>query len=175
MIAREDFDAYGIDYAPSAVELCEQMLRHWSTRADLRVGDMIAIPHPDATFDAVLDVFSAYCLNKSQFELCAADVARVLKPGGRFFSYTPSKTSDAWRNPGPAQRIDSDTLDGIKRESSPYCGSEHTFRFVDADEYVALLERHGLSATYREIVGLTYYGGAESFEWVVIEASRQNV
>lgn len=172
MIAREGFDAYGIDYAPSAVHLCQQMLHRWKTTADVQTGNMTAIPHEDGMFDAVLDVFSAYCLTEAKFDAFLSETARVLKPGGKFFSYTPSKRSDAFTNHAPALLIDGSTLNGIHRESSPYSGSDHAFRFISQTEYFAALARHGLTPTYGETVSRTYREGAEYFEFIVVEAHR---
>jgi ubiquinone/menaquinone biosynthesis C-methylase UbiE len=65
MIAREGFDAHGIDLSFAGIKLCEQMLSQWQTSATLKVADMTAIPYSDSSFHAVVDVFSSYCLNES--------------------------------------------------------------------------------------------------------------
>ncbi len=88
--------------------------------------------------------------------------------GGRFFSYTPSKASDAFCNPGSARFVDGSTLEGIKREDSPYYDSPYPFRFISPDEYATALEARGLCVTYSETVARTYRGGKEYFEFVVI-------
>lgn len=172
MIAREGFDAHGIDFSPGAIALCRQMLDHWQTTATLSVADMTALPQESGQFDAVLDVFSAYCLDERGFDRFLSEVARVLKPGGRLFSYTPSKASDTFRAPGASTRIDASTLAGIRREASPYFGIDHPFRFISADELDAALRAHGLTVTHSERVSRTYGKGSEYFEWIVIEAQK---
>jgi SAM-dependent methyltransferase len=172
MIAREGFDAHGIDYSPAAITLCREMLHHWQTTATLEVADMTAMPHAASRFDAVLDVFSSYCLDERGFDLFVSECARVLRSGGRMFSYTPSKGSDAFRNHAPAKMVDASTLDSIKREGSPYAGSDHSFRFIGLDEYRDVLQRHGFTVEHIERVGRTYRRGDEYFEWIVIEATR---
>src|SRR5437588_4391821 len=67
MIAREGFDAYGIDLSDEAIKLCRLMLESWGVRARLTTGSMSYLPYPPEMFDAVADVFSAYCLNEAEF------------------------------------------------------------------------------------------------------------
>jgi len=168
MIAREGFDAHGIELSPEGVALCKKMLAHWQTQATVSLGDMTAIQHPDHSFDAVVDVFSSYCLDESGFAVFLDEVKRILRPGARFFSYTPSKASDAFRDPGPSRFIDASTLDGIRREGAAFSGNHYPFRFISPGEYVAALESRQLRVIYNETVGRTYRAGTEYFEFVVI-------
>lgn len=172
MLAREGFDAHGIDQSPEGIALCAKMLEHWGTQATLKVGDMTSVPYPAGSFDVVVDVFSSYCLDEAAFARFLAEVVRLLRPGGRFFSYSPSKGSDAFKNPGPARRIDASTLDGIRRADSPYAGNLYPFRFISRDEYASALGNCGLRVTYSEVCGRTYRGGEEYFEYVVIVGER---
>jgi len=172
MVAREGFDTHGIDLSPEAITLCRQMLESWGVSATLSVGSMTACPYPERHFDVILDVFSSYCLDESGFAQFLDEVARLLRPGGRFFSYSPSKKSDAFRNPGPSRRIDASTLDGIHRETSPFFGNSYPFRFIAGDEYRAALSARGMRTIYSETVGRTYNDGKEYFEFVVIGAER---
>lgn len=172
MIAREGFDAHGIDLAPEGVKLCAQMLARWKTHATLKVADMTAIPYPDGSFDAIVDVLAAYCLDEQGFALFLGEVARLLRPGGRFFSYTPSKASDAFKNPGPSRHIDASTLDGIRRPDAPFFNNLFPFRFITPTEYKTALEAIGLRTIYSEVTGRTYRDGNEYFEFVVAVAER---
>jgi SAM-dependent methyltransferase len=52
--------------------------------ADLRVGDMTALPWPDESFDAVIDRYAVATLMDQRTAL--REIARVLRPDGRFFS-----------------------------------------------------------------------------------------
>jgi SAM-dependent methyltransferase len=165
MIAREGFDAHGIELSPEGVVLCKKMLAHWQTQATVSAGDMTAVQYPDNSFDAVLDVFASYCLDERLF---LNEVKRILRPGGRFFSYSPSKASDAFRDPGPSRLIDASTLDGIRREGAAYYGNHYPFRFISPDEYAAALQSRQLRVIYNETVGRSYHSGEEYFEFVVI-------
>jgi SAM-dependent methyltransferase len=172
MIAREGFDTHGIDLSPEAIKLCTEMLQSWGTKATAKTADMTAIPYPVRHFDVIFDVFSSYCTAEAGFARFLDEVARLLRPGGRFFSYTPSKASDAFKNPGPSKKLDASTLDGIHRADSPFSGNLYPFRFITGAEYATALESRGLRVTYNEIVGRTYRGGAEYFEFVVIVGEK---
>ncbi len=172
MVAREGFDAHGIDLSPEAVKLCAAMLEKWGVAATLNVGSMTGCPYPAGFFDVVIDVFSAYCLDEAGFATFLDEVARLLRPGGLFFSYSPSKGSDVFRNPGPSARLDASTLDGIHRKDAPHYGSFYPFRFITAEEYRQALATRGLQAVYKEAVGRTYNDGKEYFEFVVVVAER---
>jgi SAM-dependent methyltransferase len=168
MVAREGFDAHGIDLSAKGAALCEEMMKQWGVTAMIKTADMMAIPFPDRHFDVVLDVFSSYCLDEASFERYLDEVRRVIKKDGRYFSYTPSKASDAFREPGSARLIDASTLDGIRREDAPYFGSDYPFRFTSPSELASALELRSFKTAYSETVGRTYRGGREYFEFIVI-------
>lgn len=172
MISREGFSAYGLDISPEAKKLGEKMLEKWGCNAELKVGSMVKLPWGDATFDAVVDIFSSYCLDEYDFKQCIKEVVRVLKPGGRFFSYTPGKKSDAFMSHWPSKMIDGSTLNGIYRDGSPFAGNHYPFRFIHTKDYQRILEENGFTVSYLETVTRTYSRQSESFEHVVVEAFR---
>jgi len=172
MIAREGFDTYGIDFSVDAVRLCQLALASYGVSAHLSVADMCSLPFFDSQFDVVVDVFSAYCFTDDKFAAYLGEVARSLRPGGQYFSYTPSKRSSAFIEFAPSKKLDSNTLDGIRRKGAPYEGIHIPFRFTTGEEYATALEQNGLRPLYNETVGRTYYGGKEYFEFVVIVAEK---
>jgi ubiquinone/menaquinone biosynthesis C-methylase UbiE len=172
MIAREGFEAHGIDLSPQALELCKVMLKKWQTSATLKQGDMTSLPYDDAYLHALVDVFSSYCMPDKDFHRFLDEAARVLAPGGRFFSYTPSKNSDSFREPGPSRFIDANTLDGIRRETAAYYGQYYPFHFIAPDEFSTLLEDRGFKILRNEIVSRSYRDRHEYFEFVIVHAAK---
>jgi ubiquinone/menaquinone biosynthesis C-methylase UbiE len=170
-IAREGFNAHGVDLSPEAVHLGQQVLEEWGVSAQLKLGNLLSLPYGEESFDAVVDVFSSYVLNVSEFERYLSEVARVLKPEGKLFLFTPSSESDAFRNHAPSAKIDQFTLSGIFREDSPYYGNSYPFRFADAGALQNLVRKFGLEPVNVELVTRTYNRMEEKFQFVSLEAS----
>jgi SAM-dependent methyltransferase len=174
MIAREGFNAYGLDLSAEATKLCAQMLDKYECSAQLHVASMTDLPYDDNSMDVIVDVFSSNCLSAQLGQAFLQEVYRVLKPNGRFFSYFPSKNSHAWSKADPNDIIDKDTLRGITRLDSPFYGNNYPFRFLLPDEYEARLADIGMQTRYKETVSRTYRNGLEYFEFVVIEGVNAN-
>ena len=96
VLCKEGFNVYGLDISSEAVNLCRTNLNKWGLKADLKVTDMSELDYPDNYFDVIIDVFSGYCLDGVRFDRFIKSVYRCLKPDGLFFSYYPSKNSDAF-------------------------------------------------------------------------------
>lgn len=92
-MAREGFCVHGIDRSETAVELTRQRLDRecpgWrSAGGEVLTGDMASLPHPDAFFDAALDVVATCYSTFAEARLIYAELARVVKPGGLLFVRT---------------------------------------------------------------------------------------
>ncbi len=172
MIAKEGFDAYGIDISKEGIKLAKKMMTHWQTKAHLTVGDIIQLPYQENQFDAVCDVLASFCLNLEKFNLYLDQVHKVLKPGGKFFSYTPGTKSDTFIKYKPSTKIDKYTLNGIKRKTAPFYGQNFPFRFTSVDNYTKLLIKHGFEVTYSETIMRTYRNHKEKFELITITAQK---
>ena len=175
MVSREGFAAYGIDLSETAIEFGKIMIKKWGgTAAELKVGSMTHLPYKDDYFDAVLDVFSSYCLDKADYALCLSEVTRVLKPKvGKYFCYTPGKGSGAFQFHKPATMIDDSTLNGIVRNNSPFSGNHYPFRFIHPEELDEEAKKNGLEVCYLETVQRSYFNRSEIFEHVVLEGVKK--
>jgi len=173
MIAREGFTTYGLDLSKEAINLGSKILKEWGiNNANLSVGSMTKLPYEDESIDVVVDVLSAYCLDERDFELSVKEINRVLKPGGCFFSYTPGKKSDAYKNYKPSKLIDKSTLNGIHRDTSPYQGNHFPFRFINSKEFNLLMKKNGFKVSYSESIMRSYYHRKEFFEYLVFQATK---
>lgn len=85
----------GVDFSEKAVAISND--RFASGNLTFRTGDALALPLPDASIDAVVNVESSHCyVSMDRF---LGEVHRVLQPGG-WFLYTdhrPHDHVDAWR------------------------------------------------------------------------------
>ncbi len=87
-IAREGFKAFGIDGSQVAVQIARERLQKDRLKAELIVGDIINLPYADNQFDAVVDNECIYANNTDNSKKIIAEIYRVLKPGGLFYSKT---------------------------------------------------------------------------------------
>ncbi len=91
-LAREGFRFAGIDGSESAILQAGQRLdgeiQDWKRRGSLHVGDVENLPFEDRQFDAVIDHECVYCNGLKSSQRIYQEMARVLKPGGKFFSRT---------------------------------------------------------------------------------------
>ncbi len=87
-LAREGFEAYGIDGSPSGIHKAERRLQADGLTAHFLVGDVVSLSalYPPAAFDAVIDVACLQHNRLSSVQEILEQVRAVLKPEGQFFS-----------------------------------------------------------------------------------------
>jgi ubiquinone/menaquinone biosynthesis C-methylase UbiE len=172
VIAREGFDAHGVDLSPEALRLGQLVLAEWEVGAKLKLGNLLCLPYEKEGFDAVVDIVASYVLNLVEFNKYLSEIARVLKPSGKFFLFTPSSESSAFRNFAPAEKIDESTLNGIYRKDSPYYGNFFPFRFSDTTSLQQMFRNVGLEPQGMELLTRTYGRMTETFQFISLEGSR---
>lgn len=90
-LAREGFSIAGIDGSPRAIAIARDRLRAEGLQssaqtADLKVGNFAALPWPDNSFDAVIDIEAISANTVSVARSVIAEIRRALKPAGWFFA-----------------------------------------------------------------------------------------
>lgn len=75
------YETYGLEYNTKFVSLVRKNLMRLSLPADIRQGDVMAMPYADAYFNSIVNTmaFSAY----PDGNLAMSEMHRVLKPGGK--------------------------------------------------------------------------------------------
>lgn len=173
LLSAEGFDTYGIDLSQKAIDLVPSLIGEHDN-LHVFAQDMLKMSFEENFFDAVFDIFSACCLDEKQFSTLVNDIYRILKVGGKFFCFVPSKGSDAFKNYKPANLIDSSTLDGIRRETSPYYGNFYPFRFDSIEDvYRYFGDKDKFEISYIEKTGRTYRYGCEYFEFLSYEVVKK--
>jgi ubiquinone/menaquinone biosynthesis C-methylase UbiE len=81
-----DCQVHGIDLSPKMVEVARKDAVKRDLAVDLRSGSVTDLPYPDSTFDVVLTNIMCHHLDLAEKRQAVAEIARVLKPGGRYVS-----------------------------------------------------------------------------------------
>lgn len=85
---------FGVELSDDICTFAKARMESLGIPVDLRVGRNKAIPFDDARFDVVLACHSCYYVDRgSHFRDNVAEIARVLKPGGKFVFSVPIGTS----------------------------------------------------------------------------------
>lgn len=93
-IAHEGFSAYGMDGSAVALAKARDRCVEENVSVDLRQADAVSLPYEDGFFDAVYELECIYSNNTEDSKKIIAEIHRVLKPGGMFFSKTFASGSD---------------------------------------------------------------------------------
>lgn len=157
MMAKEGLQVHGIDASPTALKLAKQHLEEkWGVSAELKQGNFTDLPYDNNYFDAIVDVVSLQHLPLVYAQPALAEVARVLKPGGEFFSYRLS--NDCSMNISDANRIDEVTLFNIDDPLMPLANNGPT-SFWSIALVNKLHEAAGIKVSSIEKVKRTYNSG----------------
>jgi len=77
---------HGIDISPKMIAAARQGAERQGLAADFRVGSITGLPCPDASFDVAITNIMYHHLDLAEKRQAVAEIARVLKPGGRYVS-----------------------------------------------------------------------------------------
>ena len=118
-------EVHAFDVDPDMIDHARiRLARYTPNRLKLYVGDAAAIDEPDASFDAVFDFAIIYHI--PNWKEAVAEVARVLRPGGKFYiEEVTSHALDRW----------------FYRTFLEHPQSQH---WLNKDKFVAELERNGI-------------------------------
>lgn len=82
------FDAWGVDYSETGVDLCNSFLAQHKLPKTAIVGDLAGLPIKDKSIDVVLD---RACLTQNSYMTISrylSEIGRILKPGGVLACFT---------------------------------------------------------------------------------------
>jgi ubiquinone/menaquinone biosynthesis C-methylase UbiE len=77
---------YGIDISPKMVAAARRAAEKQGLAVDLCVGSITSLPYPASSFDVVITNIMYHHLDLAEKQQAVAEIARVLKPGGRYVS-----------------------------------------------------------------------------------------
>jgi len=133
------FDCVGLDISAKLIAVG----RRKYPDVELLEGDIEHLPFPDGSFDGVL--LSGVVHHFPDPSRCAAEVCRVLRPGGRFVAFDPNRMNPfMWLYRDRASPLYSPL--GVTANERP----------VLAREVAAVFERAGFDVTSHFLSGLAY-------------------
>ena len=136
-LARTGADVTACDLTPEMLDAAGLLLAEHGCQARFVVGDALALPFDDASFDVVTCRIAAHHFADAQTFFTEA--ARVLKPGGRF-----GFQDQALPPEGPSAVL----TDAFERTRDPSHNQSY-----NVDGWITLIERAGLVVERREVVG----------------------
>jgi ubiquinone/menaquinone biosynthesis C-methylase UbiE len=77
---------HGIDISPKMIAAARRDAEKQGLVIDFRVGSITDLPYPDATFDVVTTNIMYHHLDLGEKRQAVVEIARVLKPSGRYVS-----------------------------------------------------------------------------------------
>ena len=84
-LAAHGFHVTGLDYQDNLLREAARAAKEHGVEISLVQGDMRQLPFADASFDAVVNLFTAFgYFSDAENEHVLAEVVRVLRPGGCF-------------------------------------------------------------------------------------------
>lgn len=168
MVAREGFNTYGIDCTPTSLHLCLEMLTNYETSATLVQGDIIHLPFQDCFFDIVFDVVTMQHLSYKQHQQCYNEIFRILRLGGRFFSYHLGENSISLKS--TEKLIDHCTIANIEA-GYPLANNGQTC-FISANEVRKNLKYAGFDCFSVDKIMRSYSDQRMYVEYLSIAAEK---
>lgn len=170
MVAKEGFDAYGVDIAPSSIALCKRMLKGYGVKAKLSTGNIKKLDFKNDFFDVILDVFTVEHTTLAGHRQAFTEAFRCLKHGGRLFSWhLGSKSINFTR--GGGTKLDRYTVDNTPNTNVPYANNGITC-FITAPLANKMLKEAGFTDISTERVTRTYRQMTQEVEYFAITARK---
>ena len=187
LLAGCGFTVAGLDISERVLEVARAAV----PGADFRQGDMRELPWPDASFDGLINLWTAYGYfeTEDENERVMTEFARVLAPGGILILDTVNQPAllrgfreKAWSELDDTLLLERHEYDNITGRSQAFwtfvrdgARTELSFdhRVYTTPEYVELMRRHGLEPT-------AFFGGFDGTElgwdtWRQIIVARRSV
>jgi cyclopropane fatty-acyl-phospholipid synthase-like methyltransferase len=165
-LADEGFETWGIDHSSTALARAEALMRRRQLEANLGLGSLgHVVPLPSASFDLVVDIQAFQHLTMEQHLIAYSEAARLLKPGGMFFSVHLSANTSDVGDRGP--KLDQWAWKNITCLTAVFPGNGQVC-MPPRSVFVDTVEKSGLQVRQIETVRKTY--GQRVAEWFVLEA-----
>ncbi|MGC1467496.1 MAG: class I SAM-dependent methyltransferase [Pseudolabrys sp.] len=150
-LQRRGYRCTGVDLSPKLITIAQGKYKD----IDFMTGDIEALPFADGSFDGVL--LSGVVHHLPELSRCAAEVYRILRPGGAFVAFDPNRMN-------PFMYL-------YRDRSSPFyssVGVTENERPVLAGEITTVFEKAGFRSGSEFLSGLKYrYVASRAVRWLL--------
>lgn len=94
--AHPDAEVIGLDMDPQILRIARRKTREAGAEIALHLGTAASLPYPDRSVDRVLSSFVLHHLSKADKQRAAAEVFRILRPGGELHVLDFGKPHNAY-------------------------------------------------------------------------------
>jgi len=166
-LAREGFDAFGVDGSETAIGKGRQRLADERLAAHLSVGDVSKLDFKDAHFDAIIDSAVIYAHTVGSIREILRECHRVLKNGGRFFSSGLFGTKCTGF--GKGDKLEEFTFTHVPEGVFVNRGTVH---FFNRDQIVRYWQEAGFRNLKIDTVERTDKDGSTTVHFFMVESER---
>lgn len=170
-LIREGFDVYGIDISSSAINkfkirLENEKLLKQNFETHFKLSDIRKIPFKENKFDVVIDIATTWYVSYSDHKKVFAEVNRILKQEGLFFTWHITK--DSWGD-DRKNYIDRDTKENV--DVGPLSNTGITY-FARINDLIELLESSQLKIIEKETLERSYNNMEKFLKYAIITAVK---
>lgn len=98
--ARQGFCVSAMDLSPEAVHSTEEWLKEDGIPAEVKMGDMLSLPYPDAAFECLFSYHVISHTDTPGAKKIISEIRRVVMPGGEIFLTLCAKDTWSYKDAG---------------------------------------------------------------------------
>jgi len=166
-LAKEGFDAYGVDISEFATRTAENFLKKENLSAYLKAGDFRNLDYPDGYFDGVVCSRSIEANAIEDIKKILKEVHRILKPNGKFLSEMISDETYFFKDNEMIEKNTTKCTKALKRG-----GIMH---FFTREEIYNLLEEAGFKNISVEYVARSLNNLENITKFWIVEAEKLKI
>jgi len=159
LLAREGFDAYGIEASEAGVDHCRKWLEAEGLQASISQGDMSVIPYPDGLFDFVLSWNVIYHATFAEMKTALKEIWRVTHNGGLLYLTLNSTRNNYY---GKGAEIEPNTFNNPEKADG-----EHLHHYSDEKEVRELLKDWRIISIKEDEETLSGKYFPDSWHWMI--------
>lgn len=98
LFGQNEFNVSCFDISEEAINQTKSWAEEENLQFDYQVGDMLELPYPDDSFDAIICYHVINHTDTAGFKRILSEIRRVLRPGGECYFTLGSKETWGWKS-----------------------------------------------------------------------------